>query len=407
MSCGRSAPRNHPCISQQTPPCFIWSISVNAQLVSGGPSDLVHINTPTAPSVAKIVPVTIDSDTSVDDVTLLKKHSLDKSPVVSAELKKDDGPLFPFYYPHFDNTEKFPPTEIFEHVDAGSRADPAKPHLLANATTKNLTPYIGIEIKGVQISQLNQEGLDELALYAAERKVLVFRDQDFKDLGHDRQVEIAKHFGPIQLHPTSDNVKGYPEFHVAQSVRGSNRLSKTQWHSDVTYEKQPSCTTFFFSLEQPPNSGGDTLFASQVEAYNRLSPGFQQRLEGLRAVHSAVHQADFSRKRNGPVRREPIETSHPVVRKHPVTGEKALFVNPGFTRYIEGYKQEESDNLLRFLFDHIARGADFQIRATYKPNTVVVWDNRVTVRSATNDFPSKLRRHAVRLTPQGEIPVPA
>ncbi|KAF9514316.1 hypothetical protein BS47DRAFT_1372346 [Hydnum rufescens UP504] len=361
-----------------------------------------------APSVAEIVPVTIDSDTSVDNVTLLKKHSLDKSSVVSAELKKDDGPLFPFYYPHFDNTEK--------HVDAGSRADPAKPHLLATATTENLTPYIGTEIKGVQISQLNQEGLDELALYAAERKVLVFRDQDFKDLGPDRQVEIAKHFGPIQLHPTSGNVKGYPEFHVVyrdgqhnrfEEYGGSNRLSKTQWHSDVTYEKQPPCTTFFFSLEQPPNSGGDTLFASQVEAYNRLSPGFQQRLEGLRAVHSAVHQADFSRKRNDPVRRGPIETSHPVVRKHPVTGEKALFVNPGFTRYIEGYKQEESDNLLRFLFDHIARGADFQIRATYKPNTVVVWDNRVTVHSATNDFPSKVRRHAVRLTPQGEIPIPA
>jgi len=88
--------------------------------------------------------------------------------------------------------EKFPPTQLFPHTDAGSRADPAKPHLLANATVNHLNKYIGTEVSGVQISQLSKEGLDELALYAAERKLLLFRDQDFKDIGPDKQIELVK-----------------------------------------------------------------------------------------------------------------------------------------------------------------------------------------------------------------------
>ncbi|KAJ3819788.1 hypothetical protein F5880DRAFT_1509886 [Lentinula raphanica] len=323
---------------------------------------------------------------------------------------------YPFYFPYYDINEKFPPTLLFEHSDPGARADPAKPHLLtANTTAREISPYIGTEITGIQISQLSKEGLDELALFAAERKVLLFRDQDFKDIGPERQIEIARHFGPIQRHPTSGNVKGYPEFHVVyrdpehdhfRDYRGRDRASGVSWHSDISYEKQPPSTTFFFILDQP-GVGGDTLFLSQVEAYKRLSPEFQKRLEGLRAVHSAVEQAAFSERRGGPVRRVPVESEHPLVRQHPVTGEKALYVNQGFTRRIVGFKQEESDLILNFLFDHIAKGADFQIRATYAPGTVVVWDNRVTAHSATVDFENTILRHAVRLTPQAEVPIPA
>ncbi|KAK7451163.1 hypothetical protein VKT23_012494 [Stygiomarasmius scandens] len=327
-----------------------------------------------------------------------------------AALQQTNEPSYPFYYPYFDVEEKFPPTEIFEFIDPGTRADPAKPHLLnPNTTTKDISPYLGTEVTGTQISQLSKEGLDELALYAAERKLLIFRDQDFKDLAPDRQIEIARHFGPIQRHPTSGNVKGYPEFHVERPIpeyRGGDRINGTSWHSDVSYEKQPPGTTFFFILDQP-ETGGDTLFLSQAEAYRRLSPEFQKRLEGLRAVHSAVEQAEFSRRRGGPVRREPVETEHPLVRVHPVTGEKALYVNQGFTRRIVGFKHEESEYLLKFLFDHISKSADFHVRATYRPGTVVVWDNRLTAHSATGDFDKVIRRHAVRLTPQAEVPVPA
>ncbi|GJJ13793.1 hypothetical protein Clacol_008050 [Clathrus columnatus] len=376
--------------------------------------------------------------TATETVSVLEQQTSTLTLNASREENKTEevkGPSYPFYYPYFDVNEKFPPTQLFgessvsalifrvihtnstEHVDAGSRADKAKPNLLKNATLRHLNPYIGTVVKGVQISQLSKEGLDELALLAAERKLLLFRDQDFKDIGPERQIEIAKHFGPIQRHPTSGNVKGYPEFHVVyrddkenrfKEYFGRNRVSNVNWHSDITYEKQPPCTTIFFILDQPNvGLGGDTLFSSQVEAYNRLSPSFKKVLEGLRAVHSAVEQAEHSRKRGGPVRREPVETEHPLVRVHPVTGEKALFVNEGFTRRIVGFKDEESKLLLNFLFDHIKKGADFHARATYKPGTVVVWDNRVTVHSATNDFDDNVRRHAVRLTPQAEVPIPA
>ncbi|EJD04643.1 alpha-ketoglutarate catabolism dioxygenase [Fomitiporia mediterranea MF3/22] len=326
------------------------------------------------------------------------------------------GASYPRYLPHFDVSEKFPPTPIREFTDPGTRADPTKPNLLSSASSiKNISPYLGTEIKGVQISQLSEAGLDELALFAAERKVLVFRDQEFKDLDAERQVEIARHFGPIQRHPTSGNVEGFPEFHVVyrdanhnrfEEYRGKNRVGKVSWHSDISYEKQTPGTTFFWILDQPTNGGGDTLFLSQVEAYNRLSPSFQRLLSGLRAVHSAVEQAEYSKRIGGPVRREPVETEHPLVRQHPVTGEKALYVNQGFTRRIVGFKEEESEWLLDFLFEHISKGADFQIRASYEPGTVVVWDNRVTCHSATGDFPRDERRHAVRLTPQAEVPIP-
>ncbi|KAI0311518.1 hypothetical protein OF83DRAFT_1087632 [Amylostereum chailletii] len=329
---------------------------------------------------------------------------------------EDKGPAYPFYYPTFNNDEKWPPLEIVAHTDPGSRADKAKPRLLRPGVAHRvLSPYIGSELSGVQLSALDARGLDELALFVAERKLVVLRAQDFKDIGPDRQIALARHFGPIHRHPTSGNVPGYPEFHVVyrdgehdrfRDLREGKHTNLTSWHSDVSYEKQTPGTTLFFILEQPP-LGGDTIFASQVEAYNRLSPAFKQRLEGLKALHSAVAQAEFSRKENGPVRREPIETEHPLVRVHPVTGEKALYVNQGFTRHIVGFKQEESDYLLRFLFDHIAKGADFHVRASYEPGTVVLWDNRLTVHSSTPDFSNDQRRHAVRLTPQAEVPIAA
>ncbi|KAF8898017.1 hypothetical protein CPB84DRAFT_1926819 [Gymnopilus junonius] len=337
-----------------------------------------------APSVAQL-----QQEAVADPIQAAKQ-------AVKTEETKTEGPSYPYYFPYFDVDEKFPPLELFDHVDPGSRADPAKPHLLTpNVQTNQISPYLGTEISGVQISQLSKEGLDELALLVAERKVVVFRDQDFKDLGPEKQIEITKHFGPIHRHPTSGNVKGYPEFHVVyrdaahdrfREYSGANRVSRLQWHSDVSYEKQPPGTTFFFILDQATPSSSHKL---------RLTTAFprvQETPEGLRAVHSAVFQAEFSQKRGGPVRREPVETEHPLVRVHPVTGEKALYINQGFTRSIVGYKRKNPT------FSQLL------IRARYEPGTVVVWDNRVTAHSANADYPSTFRRHAVRLTPQAEVP---
>ena len=291
---------------------------------------------------------------------------------------------------------------------------------------------MGTEVRGVQISELTNEGRDQLALLVAKRKVVgkldivfhplslftrsinciaVFQDQDFADLPINKALDIGRYFGRLHIHPTSGGAKNHPEVHLVHRGADDNtamallqtRTNSITWHSDVTYENQPPGTTFLFILDTP-DAGGDTLFASQTEAYNRLSPEFQRRLHGLKALHSGIEQAQNSEIRGGVVRREPVTSIHPLVRTHPVTGEKALYVNPQFTRHIVGYKQEESDHLLKFLYKHIALGQDFQIRVKWASKRVVVWDNRVTAHSATLDWSNGQRRHLARITPQAEPP---
>lgn len=319
---------------------------------------------------------------------------------------------YPHYLPTWNQYQKYPPLEPFVHHDHGIDADKSFPDLLGEKVQKeDLTPTIGSVITGVQLSSLTAAGKDQLALLVAQRKVVAFRAQDFADLPIHEALAFGGYFGRHHIHPTSGSPEGYPEIHLVH--RGANdksvekffehRLSSIAWHSDVTYENQPPGTTFLYVFDKP-KTGGDTLFVNQVEAYRRLSPEFKKRLHGLKAVHSGIEQADSSTVREGVVRREPITSEHPIVRTHPATGEKALFVNTGFTRSIVGYKKEESDALLKFLFDHIAYGADFQARVKWEEGTVVVWDNRVTSHSATRDWNNGERRHLARITPQAERP---
>lgn len=361
-----------------------------------------------APSVAEVKqPAELTTATLKKDIANQTAHFI---------VPHDESYPYSKYRPFQETFSKEPPLEYFDHVDPGSRANPTKPNLLtSDAQLQHLSPYLGTEVRGVQLSQLSKEGLDELALFVAERKVVVFRDQGLKDHSPEAQLQFTSHFGPPHVHPIAVNIEGFPALAVV--YRDEERpgftdhlvnihINHTNWHSDVSYEKQPPGTTFFYILDGP-EVGGDTLFLSQVEAYRRLSPQFQALLLGLKAVHTAVPQAEGAAKRGLPIRRDPVETEHPIVRVHPVTGEKALYINPGFTSRVVGFKKEESDALLGFLFDHITKGADFQVRLSYRPGSVVIWDNRVTVHSAIPDFDKKLRRHHIRLTPQAEKPVPA
>jgi len=319
---------------------------------------------------------------------------------------------YPNYLPTWDNeTEKYAPLEPFQHTEHGKDADPSFPNLLKDAKVADITANIGAEVHGVQLSKLTDVGKDELALFVAQKKVVAFRDQDFADLPIKDALDLGGYFGRHHIHPISGAPPGYPQVHLVH--RGADdttardffeeRTNSITWHSDVTYEKQPPGTTFLYLLDGPA-AGGDTLFANQAAAYNRLSPEFRKRLHGLKVVHSAVEQANQSRNRGGIVRRDPISSIHPLVRTHPATGEKALFVNPQFSRRIVGYKKEESDYLLNFLYDHIAKGQDFQARVKWAPGTVVVWDNRVTAHSALLDWDTGARRHLARITPQAEEP---
>ena len=202
-------------------------------------------------------------------------------------------------------------------------------------TREDLTPTTGTVLSGIQLSKLSKAGKDQLALFTAKRKVVAFRDQDFATLPIEKALEYGEYFGRHHVHPTSGAPKGYPEVHVVHrgiDDRSSQELLETRtstvaWHSDVTYEKQPPGTTFLYILDVP-STGGDTLFVNQAEAYRRLSPGFRERLHGLKAVHSGIEQAQSARARDSIVRREPVISVHPLVRTHPATGEKALFVNP-------------------------------------------------------------------------------
>jgi sulfonate dioxygenase len=176
---------------------------------------------------------------------------------------------------------------------------------------------------------------------------------------------------------------------------------------------------------QPSGVDAVTKHSRRAEraAYEHLSPSFKAYIETLSVLHSGVAQAEYSRKgaRGGIVKREPVENVHPLVRRHPVTGEKALFVNRQFSRKIIGLKEEESNAILELLYSHIEKGADFQTRLRWKPRTVVLWDSmysiiiekqgsiavsdRITAHSAIVDFAkTSARRHGARITPQAEKP---
>ncbi|KAI8315247.1 hypothetical protein K4K59_001578 [Colletotrichum sp. SAR11_240] len=323
------------------------------------------------------------------------------------------------YLPVYDEKTSFPPLQPFEFNDRGLVANKEKLNLLPkdNATIKanKLTPVIGTEIRGLQLSQLDDRQKDELALLIAERGVVVFRDQDFKDISIEKQKEFGSYFGPLHIHPVGAHVKDHLELHNIylgpdneyRNRSKSNKLSTIGYHSDVSYEHQSPGVTIL-TLLSVPETGGDTAWVSQTAAYARLSRPIQTLLEGLRAEHSGYPQAENARRDGKFVRREPVKSEHPVVRIHPATGQKALFINPGFTKKIIGLRDEESDALLKLLFKHITLGQDFQVRIKWEEGTVALWDNRVTAHTAISDYnvhnPQEGLRHGFRITTLADKP---
>ncbi|KAH8895533.1 putative alpha-ketoglutarate-dependent sulfonate dioxygenase [Thozetella sp. PMI_491] len=339
-------------------------------------------------------------------------------PLAQRDKNPDGSPLYPDYMPFYDPLEKVTDLGNFEHFDPGHRADPALPNLLAGATkVTDLSPHVGTEIEGVQLSELSPAGLDELALLAAKRGALVFRNQDFRNIGFEAQKKIVSHFGPLHVHGWAPHPKGgSPEHMVIYDSSEDLRVrrswkgrSPVQWHTDQSPEPQTPGTTFICMLESPAIAGGDTLVSSSTAAFKALSPRFRKRLEGLTAIHSnndGVTQ-ELKNGQGAVMRRAELLQEHPVVILHPVTKEKALYVNPVYTKRIVGFDQEESDYLLGFLFDHIAKRQDLQCRVRYEAGTVLVWDQRVTNHSQTLDYPAGERRHAFRLTPLANKPIPS
>lgn len=324
---------------------------------------------------------------------------------------------FPDFLPTWDPNQKLPPLKFEKHDDPALRADPSFPNLFPkdqDISIKRITPKFGTEIDGVQLSQLNDKGKDELALLLAQRKVLVFNDQDFATKGPGFVVEFGKYFGKLHIHPSSGAPKNYPELHITyrRPEEGElkrifdNRTTNVGFHSDVSYEITPSKFTIFQVLES--GDGGDTVFADTVEAYKRLSPAFRERLEGLHLLHTSQDQAANSTTQGGVERRRPVSNIHPLVRLDPVTGEKSLFINKAFGRRIVELKKEESDNLLEFLHNHIERSHDLQLRLSWeggKRNKVAFFHNSGVSHTAIFDTEDGYVRHAYRVSVLGERPI--
>lgn len=330
------------------------------------------------------------------------------NPFYSPSVGDDGDETYPFaqFKPSFPDLSWEPLKEVAVS-ERGLYADPSKKGLLSAATkVKHFTPVIGTELSGIDLRQLSDSQKDELGLLVAERGVVFFRDQE---ISIHEQLDLARHFGPLHKHATTPIPKiGLEEVHVVynDSSRRPDPASFSKlelWHSDVTYEMQPPSTTSLKVLTGP-EYGGDTLWSSGYALYSGLSVGFQKYLEGLQAVHSAVAQAEGARAAGLPVRRHEIETVHPIVRVHPATGWKSVFVNPGFTRRIVGVPKAESDAILQFLFHQISENHDSQARFHWEPNSVAIWDNRIVIHTATFDF-WPATRHALRATPHGERPI--
>ncbi|GAA5922869.1 hypothetical protein JCM1841_003767 [Sporobolomyces salmonicolor] len=304
------------------------------------------------------------------------------------------------------------------HSDPGARADKSKKALFSAATKViNLSEHIGTEVVGLQLSQLTDQQKDELALLIAERTVVFFRDQD---LTPQQQRDLGAYFGEVEVHPSAPQVPGLPgvsiiwdELAAEKKTFGFRNPYGTQdWHTDLTYvalvlpipaahEKQPPGITHLHN-DTVPEVGGDTYWASGYSAYDHLSPSFRQIIDGLKAVYRSAHSYPNLDDPEGP--RIPIEREHPLVRVHPATGWKSLFVNRKFTLRIVGFEPAESKVLLNYLFDVYEKSLDSQIRFHWTPRTSALWDNRVSIHAAVYDYEGKVPRHGTRVSSLAEVP---
>ena len=260
---------------------------------------------------------------------------------------------------------------------------------------------LGAEISGVDLAQdLPDATVAAIRQALLDHQVVFFRDQA---LTPAQQVAFGARFGPLNIHPYVAGMADHPE--VMEVVKEpEDRINfGGGWHSDMSFLERPAIGSILYAIETP-EFGGDTLFASQVAAFEALSPGLKATLEGLSAVHSAAReyssQGHSAQKRKSMAIAEADglagEYVHPMVLTHPESGRKALYVNPAFTLKIEGWKTSESKALLDYLFQHCGYEG-FTCRVNWRPGSVAFWDNRSVWHFALNDY-SGQRRHMRRVT---------
>ncbi|HTC10097.1 MAG TPA: TauD/TfdA family dioxygenase [Acetobacteraceae bacterium] len=264
---------------------------------------------------------------------------------------------------------------------------------------------IGAELHGVDLSDdLSADTIAVIRQALLDHLVIFFRDQT---LPPDRFLALSRRFGTPIEYPFVKGLEGFPEIITVAKLEHERSNFGGIWHSDTTYLEQPPMGTLLVAREVPP-VGGDTLFANQYLAYETLSPRMRAMLDGLHAVSSSA-KADVTRTREDRIKsdgtataRAELSAEHPVVRTHPETGRKALYVNVAHTARFADVTEEESTGLLNFLFRHQIR-PEFTCRFRWEIGSVAFWDNRCAQHNPINDYHG-YRRVMHRITLAGDTP---
>jgi taurine dioxygenase len=271
----------------------------------------------------------------------------------------------------------------------------------------------GAEIHGMDISQdLSDEAIQAIRTALLDHLVVFFRDQD---LTPDQHVAFGRRFGELNIDRFVVPMEGHPEIMVVLKEADETLNFGKVWHSDTTFQEEPAMGSILYGVEIPPY-GADTMWANQYLAYETLSDGMKAMLEGLRAVHTAragygkaaLDKRFDSIKRSMKIRRDQedlaeSEVSHPIVRTHPETGRKALYVNAAYTDRIEGMTVDESKPILDYLYARCVR-PEFTCRFGWSKGAVAFWDNRSAQHYPINDY-NGFRREMHRVTVCGDRPI--
>jgi taurine dioxygenase len=276
-----------------------------------------------------------------------------------------------------------------------------------------LSKALGAEVCGLDLARPLAPGVVQALQFAlGENGILLFREAS---LAPEQHIAFSRQFGALESHVVGEfNLPDHPEIFVVSNVKEEGKLKGAvyagqYWHSDLSYMRLPSMGSLLLCREMP-EIGGDTMWANMYLAYDNLSDVMQKFLGGLRAIHDYSHAYDtyFAHLKERPpltaaqrAKTPPVE--HPMIRTHPVTKRKALYVNPGFTTGIVGMPREESQPILDFLFRHSTR-AEFIYRHKWRVNDMVFWDNRCTMHYALADYDFSVRRHMHRTTVAGDAP---
>jgi taurine dioxygenase len=273
-------------------------------------------------------------------------------------------------------------------------------------TVSRVTPALGAIVEGVALrDELPRESVEQLNALLVEHQILFFRGQPVTP---QQQCRFAAYFGKLHVHPIYPVLPELPEILVLDT-HGDFLPDNDNWHTDVTFSETPPMAGIL-AAKQLPSAGGDTLWSSNLAAYDALSEPLKRMLEGLTAEHSVVKAFPAGRWGADPAFKERYEravakhppVTHPVVRTHPVSKRKGLFVNEGFTTHIHELTARESDALLAFLYTHAAR-PEFTLRWQWRMDDVAFWDNRITHHYAVADYLPQ-RRVMHRATVIGDRP---